>query len=78
MIEKFTAAEAADAGLMEAIKSGRTKIIGIYELNSGGAMDFEQDNFVFYDKTDKLRTGKFKDSSELMKFCRGYEIAQKL
>lgn len=71
-LEIFTAQEAADAGLIEAIKRGETKITGSYELTADGFLIYEQNNFLFTDKTGKLRCGRFVDTfydiSEINKF----------
>ena len=70
--EQFTAQSAADAGLIEAIKRGETKITGSYEVTADGFLIYEQNNFLFTDKTGKLRCGRFVDTfydiAEITKF----------
>lgn len=75
-IEEFTAETATRAGLVDAIKRGETKISGTYELTPEGYVEFEQNNFVFTDKNNNLRGGRFKDDSELLNFWSnfGFEI----
>lgn len=72
-IEEFTAEEAVDAGLIDAIKSGVTKIAGSYELTPDGFLNFKQKPFTFKDKFGSLRCGKFKeyfhDISEITLFA---------
>lgn len=58
-MEIFTAQKAVDAGLIESIKNGETKISGSYELTPEGFLNFEQNAFTFRDKFGKLRRGKF-------------------
>lgn len=71
-VESFTAQQAADEGLIEAIKRGEVKITGSYELTTEGILKYQQNNFVFKDRFGKLRCGKFKeifyDIAELNKF----------
>lgn len=57
--EQFTAQSAVEAGLIEAIKRGEAKITGSYELTADGFLVYEQNNFLFTDKTGKLRCGRF-------------------
>ena len=70
--EQFTAQSAVDAGLIEAIKRGKTKITGSYEVTADGFLNYEQNNFLFTDKTGKLRCGRFVDTfydiAEINKF----------
>ena len=66
-IEEFTAEEADKAGLTEALKRGEVKINGMYELTVNG-ITLDQNNFVFTDKNGNLRTGRFKDTNELLEF----------
>ena len=66
--ELFTAVEAVEVGLPEAIYRGETKIEGSYELGKDLELRYKQRNFVFTDKFGGLRTGKFKDSEELLNF----------
>ena len=70
-LENFTAAEAADAGLIDAVNRGEVKISGTYELTPKD-LTFEQNNFVFNDKFGVLRVGNFNDAAELMKFWEMY------
>lgn len=67
-LEEMTAAEAIDAGLVEAIERGEAKVSGKYELTQDGEIEFEQNNFMFKDKNNVLRVGKFKDDVELVNF----------
>ena len=60
--EQFTAQSAVDAGLIEAIKRGEAKITGSYEVTADGFLIYEQNNFLFTDKTGKLRCGRFADT----------------
>lgn len=61
-IELFTAQTAVDAGLIEAIKRGETKITGSYELTADGFLQYEQNNFIFKDKFGNLRCGRFTET----------------
>ena len=71
-VEVFTAESAVEAGLIEAVKSGATRITGSYELTRDGAIEFNQNEFTFVDKNGNLRCGKFKiifrDISEITMF----------
>ena len=67
-LEEFTAAEAINAGLVDAIKDGSAKVSGTYELKPNGVVEFNQNNFVFNDKFGGLRIGKFKSNSQLKVF----------
>lgn len=64
-IEIFTAAEAREAGLLEALRLGACKVEGTYELAADG-LRFNQRAFVFKDKFGTLRVGRFKDDRELL------------
>ena len=64
-METFTASEAKDAGLIEAIERGETVVEGYYTLMAGG-LQFNQRAFVFKDKLGNLRVGRFKDGKELL------------
>ena len=66
-IEKFTARQAVDAGLIDAIKRGETRLECHAEI-TGGNLIIDQRNFTFTDKNNILRTGNFKDDSELVAF----------
>lgn len=68
--ERFTAADAVAAGLIDAVKRGETVIEGSYAVDKDGAIEFRQRNFTFTDKTGGLRTGRFDDTGELLDFCR--------
>lgn len=61
-VELFTAQAAVEAGLIDAIKRGETKITGSYEFTRDGFLNFEQRNFVFKDKFGNLRCGKFTET----------------
>lgn len=65
--EKFTAEEAAKAGLISAIEKGTTKIEGYYELTPDG-IKFDQKKFVFFDIFNNLRVGVFATDGDLAKF----------
>ena len=65
--EKFTAREAVNAGLIEAIKRGETKLECHVAVEKGD-LNFNQRNFTFTDKNNEVRTGRFKDDSELVAF----------
>jgi len=71
-LEEFTAAEAINAGLVDAIKDGSTKISGTYELEQDGCTGFNQNNFTFRDKCNKLRVGYFATPQELFMFLEEY------
>ena len=66
--ETFTARQAVDAGLIDAIKRGETRIETHVEINKGNLI-FDQRNFTFTDKNNNIRFGKFKDDSELVAFA---------
>lgn len=72
-MELFTAQSAADAGLIEAVKSGAVKISGSYEVTADGFLEYQQNNFVFKDKFGNLRCGRFVDTfhdiAEINLFC---------
>ena len=53
-VEIFTAESAIEAGLIEAVRSGATKISGNYEMNRDGTIEFKQNAFTFIDKNGKL------------------------
>lgn len=59
---------AINAGLMDALKRGETKIGGKYEMTSDGELKFNQNNFVFTDKFGVLRVGRFTNKDELIQF----------
>ena len=63
-VEIFTAESAIEAGLIEAVRSGATKISGSYEMNKDGSIEFKQNEFTFVDKNGNSRCGKFK-----VRFC---------
>lgn len=71
-IEVFTAYEAKEAGLIQAVKRGETKINGTFEITQKGDLDLVVNNFVFKDKFGKLRAGNFEDQVEMMKFRLGF------
>ena len=66
--EFFTADEARELELYEAIKRGETKFSGRYEVSKNNTLDFKQQNFVFTDNRGNLRVGKFRDIDEVLKF----------
>ena len=65
--EKFTARQAVDAGLIEANKRREARLECHAEI-TGGNLIIDQRNFTFTDKNGNLRSGKFKDDSELVAF----------
>ena len=65
--EKFTAAEAVKAGLIQSVRSGAVRIEGNYTLTPKG-LAFKQKKFSFVSKTGQFRVGKFSDENELYKF----------
>ena len=66
--EKFTAEEAVEMGLYDAIKRGETTFSGRYECGKNGVLEFKQKTLVFTDKSGSLRIKKFKDDEEILKF----------
>ena len=75
--EGFTAKEAIEAGLIEAIKRGETKIEGSYKITEDGYLVFKQRNFTFTDKSGNLRVGKFFDDYELLFFFKNFSSITK-
>lgn len=71
-VEKFTAMEAIDAGLIDAVKRGETLIEGYYEISRDGYFEFKQRNFTFTDTAGGLRAGKFVNNYELMNFSKNF------
>ncbi len=67
-IEKFSATDAVNAGLIDSVKKGETRLECHVEINKGELI-FDQRTFTFTDKNGNLRSGKFKDDSELVAFC---------
>lgn len=65
--ENFTAEEAIETGLIEALKRGETKITGSYSLSKDG-LKINQQKFSFKDSDGFLVIGKFADDEELWKF----------
>ena len=74
-VELFTAEEAKDAGLLDAIKKGTAKVEGHYTVKSDGKLKFRQQVFKFNDKFGNWSFGKFVTDEELLKFG-GYELAE--
>ena len=74
-IEIFTAAEARESGLIEAIRLGACKVEGTYELTADG-LRFNQRAFVFKDKYGTLRVGRFKDDRALLEVGNVYPNEQ--
>lgn len=66
-VETFTAKQAIDAELYDAIKRGETKFSGHYECGKGDLM-FRQQVFTFTDSHKNFRSGKFIDVDEVLKF----------
>lgn len=73
--ELFTAREAKDAGLLDAIKNGTAKVEGHYTVTADGKLKFRQQVFTFSDKFGNWSFGKFVTDEELLKFG-GYELAE--
>lgn len=71
--ELFTAEEAKDAGLLDAIKKGKAKVEGHYTVTADGKIKFRQQVFTFSDKFGNWSFGKFVTDDELLKFG-GYEL----
>ena len=71
--ELFTASEAEDAGLLDAIKKGTAKVEGRYTITPEGKLKFRQQVFTFSDKFGNWSFGKFVTDDELLKFG-GYEL----
>lgn len=71
--ELFTAEEAKDAGLLDAIKKGKAKVEGHYTVTADGNIKFRQQIFTFSDKFGNWSFGKFVTDDELLKFG-GYEL----
>ena len=69
-VELFTAEEAINAGLVEALKAGKIRIDGTYEISATEGFKFKQRNFTFNDKNGSLRIGKFKDEAEIFSFVK--------
>lgn len=67
-IENFTASEAVEAGLLEAIQRGDCIVNGSYKIAKDGHLELKQNNFVFNDKGGNLRVGKFMDNKQLIYF----------
>ena len=67
-MERITAMEAVNLGLLEAVESGETKIECKVKLEKG-KLKIEHRKFCFKDKTGKMREGKFKDETELIAFA---------
>ena len=66
--EYFSAKQAIQLELYDAIKRGETKFSGHYELVKEGDFNFKQQNFMFKDKNGNMRVGKFTDVDEVLKF----------
>lgn len=64
-METFTAAEARESGLFDAIRRGEAVVEGSYRLTARG-LQVKQRAFVFRDKLGGLRVGRFKDESEIL------------
>lgn len=66
--EFFTAKQAIQLEVYDAIKSGETKFSGHYELGKDGDFNFKQQNFMFKDKNGNVCVGKFSDVDEVLNF----------
>lgn len=69
--ENFTAKEAIETGLIEAIKNGETKVAGSFTLDKNG-LKVNQQKFCFKDKYGYLVVGKFVNDNELWNFFESY------
>lgn len=67
-VEKFTAENAVEAGLVDAVKNGAAKVTGAYEMTKDGFIEFKQKTFTFTDNRGNLRFGKFDGDEEIVKF----------
>lgn len=72
-VENFTAQEAIESGLIEAIERGETKIEGNYLIEKGKGLKITQRKFGFTDEGRCWRVGKFASDDELFKFWEAYE-----
>lgn len=68
--EFFTAEQAVNAGLNDALERGEAKIKGFYEYSGNGDVEFHQHPFAFRDSFEILHVGKFVDNDELLKFMK--------
>lgn len=69
-IEKFTAQEAAELGLIDAVASGDAVVEGHYTITQDGVFEFKQRNFSFRDKAGIVHFGRFTDNYALMDFAK--------
>ena len=67
-LEYFTVEDAIDAGLVDAIRRGETKLGGRYECDTDGRVVFKQQKFAFNDKRGNLRVGRFVDDDAVADF----------
>ena len=70
--EEFTVTGAVDAGLIESIRRGECSVTGKYSLEVDGYLKFEQNSFIFEDKSGRIRIGRFADTYQLMEFCKQF------
>ena len=67
-VEELTAQEAADLGLIDAIKRGELEVEGSYKLTTSGDIVFNQKKFIFKDKTGNNHCGKFATDLDIVDF----------
>lgn len=71
-LEKFTATDAIDAGLIQSIQRGECSVTGNYSLTDDGFLKLEQNKFIFEDKNRRIRIGIFADTYQLLNFCQEF------
>ena len=70
-VENFTANEAVETELIDAIKCGETKVAGSFSLDKNG-LKINQQKFCFKDNFGNLVVGKFASDNELWNFFEKY------
>lgn len=75
-VENFTALEAVETGLIDAIKRGETKVAGSFSIDKNG-LKVNKQKFCFRDKFGSLVVGKFVSDDELWNFWEIYRDAEK-
>ena len=70
-VENFTADEAIETGLIEAIKCGETKVAGSFSLDKNG-LKINQQKFCFKGSDGFFCAGKFVSNDELWNFFEKY------
>ena len=71
-LEKLTAEEAIQAGLMKAVYKNFAIIKGKYLVNNDGSVVYGQKAFFFQDRFGKTRLMKFVSNEEFIKFLKLY------